>query len=258
MYLQRTPGTNPYFNNFTNANEQDLLESLIIESIKMWGCDMFYLPRSLDSYDPLYGESAVSSYNQAIPIEMYIKSVDGFSGDGTFLSKFGLEIRDQVTFTVARKTFETNVTSIKSDVVRPNEGDLIYFPLNHKLFQIQYTDYLKEGFYALGALQSYDLTCELFEYSNENMNTGIAEIDQIQTDFSTNVFDFEIVDSAGDNYYLVDENGNPIIDENYIANIGGDNNTFIDEEQDWTPSTHSDDVIDWSELDPFSEGYGGI
>ena len=100
---------------------------------------MYYIPRKLNNYDPVYGADDQSSYEQAIMIEMYIKSINGFSGDGSFLSKFGLEIRDQVVFSVAQRIFSEEVGTVTTQV-RPNEGDLIYFPLNNKCFQIKFVN----------------------------------------------------------------------------------------------------------------------
>lgn len=242
------PGTNFFFNNFSASNEQGLLTDLIVESIKIYGIDLYYCPRTLNQYDPILGEDAQSSYDKAIPIEMYIRSVDGFEGDGTFLSKFGLEIRDQVVFTVARRTFDENISGIYS-IPRPNEGDLIYYPLNGKLFQIKYTDYLPLH-YPLGTLMIYNLTCELFAYSNERMNTGVPAIDILQTEFSTNIIDYAIMDERGN--YLIDENGDYIVSEKYAINqantatVGGDNEVI--------QIGSDDNVIDFSEKDPFSEG----
>lgn len=241
------PGTNYYFNNFNNSREQELLEDLTIESIKMYGQDMYYIPRVLVDKDEIYGEDTQSKYEQAIPIELYIKSVDGFEGDGVFLSKFGLEIRDQVTFTVATRTFYTEVT-LQTEIVRPNEGDLIYFPLNQKLFEIRYVNY-KPFFYQLGSLQTFDLVCELFEFNQQTFNTGIDEIDGIHENYSYNVME----------YSLVAEDGSPVLteDEDYFVteewdmddiDPGNADNEHIDEEEE------AEEVIDWTEIDPFSEG----
>lgn len=97
--------TNFFFNNFQSSQEQLLLENLIIESIKIYGEDMYYLPRTINKKDELYGTDDISTYDSAVLVEMYIKNVDGFQGDGNFMSKFGLEIRDQVTFTIAKRRF---------------------------------------------------------------------------------------------------------------------------------------------------------
>lgn len=238
-------GTNFYFNNFNASREQQLWEDLIIESIKVYGQDMFYLPRTLVSYDALLGEDDISKYAQAIPIEMYIKTVDGFEGEGTFLSKFGLEIRDQVTFTVAKRIFEEEVNPITSQT-RPNEGDLVYFPLNGKLFQVKYVNYVP-FFYQHGALQTYDLVCELFEYSSEDITTGIPEIDEIQDKFSIDAQDYAIL--AEDGTMILSEDGNYITTEKYMVGTIDDvsNNEEIQEEQE------TEDVLNWSEIDPFSE-----
>jgi hypothetical protein len=236
--------TNFYFNNFKNNQEQQLLEDLIVEAIKIYGEDMFYIPRNLNKLDTLYTADDQSSYTQAFLVEFYIKSVDGFSGDGNFMSKFGLEIRDQVIFSIAQRTF-THEIGAYTALHRPREGDLIFFPLNNKCFQIKYVNKF-EMFYQLGALQTWEMTCELFEYSNEVFNTGIPEIDRIQTNFSTNILDYAIVDESGN--YLTDEDNNFLVMEKY--NLGVIEGTGVND----TMRRETDGVIDWSEVDPFSEG----
>lgn len=176
--------TNFYFNNFKSSQEQTLVEDLIIESIKIYGHDVFYLPRTVVENDPIFKEDDISKYESAYSIEMYIKNVDGFQGEGDFLSKFGLQIRDQITFTISRRVYEDNIYyNGLSDSVRPLEGDLIYFPLNQKLFQIKFVEH-EAIFYQMGSLQTYDLVCELWEQSDEELNTGIKEIDMIEEDYS--------------------------------------------------------------------------
>jgi len=105
--------TNVYFNNFAYAREQDLVEDLTIEAIKIYGHNVKYLPRTRVNTDNLFGEDVLSKFDEAIDIEMYIKNVEGFEGEGDLLSRFGLEIRDQITFTVARKRFDQAITSPK-------------------------------------------------------------------------------------------------------------------------------------------------
>jgi hypothetical protein len=212
---------------------------------------MYYLPRTLTNYDKLLGTDDQSQYNTAILVELYIKSIDGFTGDGSFMSKFGLQIRDQVVFSIAQRTFNQEV-AVQTDQLRPNEGDLIYFPLNRKCFQIRYVN-KQEMFYQFGALQTWELTCELFEYSNEQFNTGIAEIDIIQQKFSTNILDYSLMDENGD--FLTDESGNYLVTETYnIETINpAEDNDAIQSGTDNFP-LGSDDFIDFSETDPFSEG----
>lgn len=157
--------------------EQTLIEDLIIESIRIHGLDMWYIPRVLGAKDDLLNEDDLPIFNHAYQLEMYVKNVEGFGGDGEFLSKFGLQIRDSVTFSVAMRRFAEDVGTY-DEQVRPNEGDLIYFPLNRKIYEVMFVDN-KPIFYQLGALQMYDLRCELFEFSNERFNTGVEEIDSI-------------------------------------------------------------------------------
>ena len=236
--------TNFYFNNFKSSGEQLLLENLIIESIKIYGEDMYYVPRKLNNYDKVYGADDQSSYEQAFSMEMYIKSIDGFSGDGDFMSKFGLEIRDQVVFSMAQRIFTAEVGNYTKQP-RPNEGDLIFFPLNGKCFQIKYVNKF-EMFYQLGALQTWEVTCELFEYSNEKFSTGIPEIDSIQTKYSTNQLDWTI--QTQDGYAILDE------DSNYIVLEGADLSTLIAAADNDEIQRESDQFVDFSSQDPFSEG----
>lgn len=246
--------TNFYFNNFQSSQEQLLLENLIIEAIKIYGEDMFYIPRKINNFDALYTEDDNSSYEQAFSLEFYIKSVDGFSGDGNFMSKFGLEIRDQIVFSVAQRVFSEEVGGYTT-LVRPREGDLIYFPLNKKCFQIKYVN-KQEMFYQLGALQTWEMTCELFEYSNETFNTGIPEIDAIQNKFSTDILDYAMKDQEGN--FLTTENGEYIVSEAYNLEsiVPGAENDIIQEGQANSAfPIGSNDFIDFSEKDPFSEGF---
>jgi len=167
--------TNPYINNFNNTPEQNLIHDLLIESIKFYGMDVHWIPRiSSSSADQIFGEDTLASFSFNRMIEMYIKNVEGFEGQGDFLSKFGLDIRDQITFTVAVRRFE----QLDSGYERPREGDLIYFPLNKKLFEIQFVEH-ESMFYPTGTLPVYDLRCELFVYNQQSFNTGIDEVDQI-------------------------------------------------------------------------------
>ena len=236
--------TSFYFNNYKNSGEQDLLEDLVVESIKIYGEDMYYITRNINNLDTLYTADDQSSYTLAYLCEFYIKSVDGFSGDGNFMSKFGLEIRDQVVFSIAQRTFNREIGAYTT-LVRPNEGDLIYFPLNNKCFQIKFVNKF-EMFYQLGALQTWEMTCELFEYSDEVFNTGILEIDRIQLNYSTNILDYTIMDETG--APLLDEDGNYIEMEQYSLDAieGTGTNSTI--------ANNSSSFIDWSVQDPFSEG----
>lgn len=242
--------TNFYFRNYDASNEQNLLHDLIIEAIKIYGEDMYYIPRELTRYDSLYGEDASSQYNKAIMVELYIKSVDGFTGDGNFMSKFGLQIRDQAVFSISQRVFAQEIGTITSQV-RPNEGDLIYFPLNEKCFKIMFVK-KQEFFYPLGTLPTWELTVELFEYSNEKFSTGIGEIDKLQKNFSTDVLDYAITDESGN--YLTDEGGNILTKESYkfsTTNPAADNDVIQSGSDNF--GIGSDDFVDFTEKNPFAE-----
>ena len=166
--------TNSYFRTFDARNEQELLHSLTQESIKIYGHDVSYIPRTLVNTDTVLGEDSISEYKDAYSVEMFIKSVDGFEGEGDLISKFGLEVRDQIVFSLARRAWQGLDLG-----VRPKEGDLIYFPLTSKLFQIMFVEH-ETPFYQNGALPTFDLTCELFVYSDEKIDTDVDEIDVIE------------------------------------------------------------------------------
>ena len=166
--------TNSYFRTFDAKNEQELLHSLTQESIQIYGHDVSYIPRTLVNTDTVLGEDSISEYKDAYSVEMFIKSVDGFEGEGDLISKFGLEVRDQIVFSLARRAWEGLDLG-----VRPKEGDLVYFPLTSKLFQIMFVEH-ETPFYQNGALPTFDLTCELFVYSDEKMDTDVDDIDVIE------------------------------------------------------------------------------
>jgi len=166
--------TNSYFRTFDARNEQELLHSLTQESIKIYGHDVSYIPRTLVNTDTVLGEDSISEYKDAYSVEMFIKSVDGFEGEGDLISKFGLEVRDQIVFSLARRAWEGLDLGI-----RPKEGDLVYFPLTSKLFQIMFVEH-ETPFYQNGALPTFDLTCELFVYSDEKIDTDVDDIDVIE------------------------------------------------------------------------------
>jgi len=281
---------NKYFNNFAYAREQDLVEDLTIESIKVYGHDMKYIPRTVVKQDNLYGEDTLSTFNTAADVEMYIKNVDGFDGEGEFLSKFGLEIRDSLTLTVARKRFDqvrseklltevgynyvqeagstktpfkrflantafsnfnveleegtANNYSISSS--RPLEGDLIFFPMVDKLFEIKFVEH-ESIFYQTGRLQTYDLRCELFDYSSEQIDTGFSEIDSIETENTLDVLQYQFDLEAGNaDGKLKSEDGGSVIQEFTISTTDAQaNNSFF--------TTQAASIIDFSEANPFSE-----
>jgi len=194
-------GKNFYFENFSNSMEQNLIEDLVIESIRIYGVDTWYLPRTISNKDEIFNEDTLSIFDDAYNVEMYIKNVDGFEGEGDFLSKFGLQIRDSMTLTVAIRTFDAEVGA-HSEQVRPNEGDLIYFPLNNKFFEVMHVEH-EAIFYQMGSLQTYDLRCELFEYSGERFRTGQDFIDDYYDQLGYDNF----VPVDAQRYFVKVENG---------------------------------------------------
>jgi hypothetical protein len=175
---------NPYIrvNNKTYLPEQNLVEDLTIEAIKIYGHEMYYIPRSMLKRDDLFGESKYSRFTSFKMVEMYMDTTTAFEGGDTF-TKFGFEIRDSVKFTVSKKRFQRETT-----MGRPLEGDLLYLPISKGLFEVKFVEH-ENPFYQLGKLYSYQLTCELFQYSEEDFNTGIPEIDAIndETGFKVNL-----------------------------------------------------------------------
>ena len=176
--------TNFYFNNFPAnrvTSEQLLVEDLVIESMQINGMDIFYMPRQTgDSVDYLYGEDTAKKYTQAFPLEMYLENVTGMDGEQDFISKFGLEIRDEVKFLVARRRFKATVGQL-----RPNEGDLVYVPLVQNFFEITFVEHENDQamFYTLGRgrggnVYVFALKLKQYVFSNEVIETGIPQVDE--------------------------------------------------------------------------------
>ena len=192
--------TNPYFTQGT-APEQNLIEDLIIESLKIYGKDLYYIPRTLVSKDNVFGEDRLSKFQNAYPIEMYFDNIDSFAGQGAMIQKFGLMMEQSATLTVARKRWETLIGSQGTTILpnRPCEGDLLYYPLTKGLFEIKFVTH-QEPFYQLGKLYVYKLQVELFQYSSEKMDTGIPEIDVFENLKSFDVTINPEIEVASQNY----------------------------------------------------------
>ena len=216
--------TNFYFNNFGSSQEQNLIEDLVIESIKIYGHEVWYCPRTIVNEEKIFKEDELASFNNAYSIEMYIKNVEGFEGEGDFLSKFGLQIRDRITFTVARRTFADEVTG----GTRPKEGDMIFFPLTSKGYVVRFVEH-EAIFYQMGSLQTFDIVCELFEFNQETFNTGVDIIDDTYNDLSF---------AMANNTQVVTQFNISTIDKQ------AQNEEF---------ETKGDDILDFTEINPFSE-----
>lgn len=220
--------TNAFFNNYAQIQEQSLIDDLVIESIKQYGVDIIYISRAIKGRDQIFNEDDFPEYNEIFEFEAYVKNMEGFEGEGDFLSKFGLQIRDQLTLTVANRTFERYVTREVVDMIRPREGDLIYFPLNEKIFEIKNVEH-ESIFYQMGQTQVFDMVCELIEYSNQRFNTGRTNIDNYFADYNTDI--------------IVDANNATL---NAIS-------TTDDLARNLDFEVEGDGILDFSEVDPFSE-----
>ena len=172
--------TNVYFSQKVKS-EQNLYEDIVIESLKMYGQDVYYLPRDKVNEDTMMGEDVLSSFNSAYKIEMYVENTEGFDGEGDLFTKFGVEIRDTATFIVARRRWLHTVKRHDNEVtsIRPLEGDVIYLPMSKTMFQIMAVEH-EQPFYQLQNLPTYKLRCEIFEYSGEDIDASVEEIDAIQ------------------------------------------------------------------------------
>lgn len=264
--------TNPFFSPYSWSGTQGLFEDLTIEVIQQLGVDVKYIPRTLVGFNNLFGDDRISVFEDAIDIEMYPKNVDEFQGEGLLFSKYGIETHDQMIMVVAKKRFEQSlsekilteenraitfedVTSINDESsveneqsdyslshLRPKEGDLIYFPMVDKLFEILFVKQ-EELFYQFGRLMTYELTLETYEYSSERLNTGENLIDRIEDQNSMDEFS-SLIMSEG-NTAILTETSKPILTEDFrIENSDRlANNESI---------THSAGIIlDVSEINPY-------
>jgi hypothetical protein len=209
-------------------SEQRLYEDMIEESLRLYGQDVYYIPRNLRNLDRVLNDAVASEYNQAYFIEMYIDE-SGYTGEGTIMSKFGLEIRDQATFVVSRRRWENfigreNTTTIGG---RPNEGDLLYIPLSGTFFEIKFVEH-EAAFYQLANVFVYELHCETWEYSGEKFNTGYDVIDSIENIYapsqrlslgSNNGINFSAIGEEVQQFVGYDVNNNPIFVYGELASV---------------------------------------
>lgn len=180
------------------------MENLIVESIELYGQDIYYLPRTYVNRDTILGEVENSNFTQALSVRAYVNNVEGWEGQGELLSKFGVRIEDKTTFVFSRKKFTEKVDDNATLNVegRPNEGDLIWFPATKHLFEIQFVE-AERPFYQLGKGYVWECQCELFVYSDEDLDTGVAEIDAIETAFANSIK--LVMDAGGTGDFSVGE-----------------------------------------------------
>jgi len=243
--------TNHFFqsgNSIGATSEQRLVEDLVIESLKVYGHDIYYMPRTLVNQDKIFDEDELSRFTQAYPLEMYLDNVNGYEGQGDIFTRFGLEVRDQATFVLAKRRWEDLVLTSGgsfTQTTRPSEGDLLYFPKTKSIFEIKYVDF-QNPFYQLNQIYVFRLVCELFEYSSEDLDTGITEIDAIETKYSQDMLEYQLLQESGKLIY--NETGGCIINEAYstatsepIDNVDFDNLVTLE------------GILDFSERNPFGE-----
>jgi len=236
--------TNVLFDFFTESIEQELLSDLVQEAIQISGHDCWYVPRTVENRDALFTEAEYHSFNSAYFLEFYVKTTSQMGGEGALLSKFNVELRDELVLTVAKKTFQEEVLDSRPDILRPREGDLVFIPMIGAMFTVTYVD-KKAFFYQLGDLQAYDMTLELYEGTSAVFATGVPLIDAIYQPITVDVHSFAL--TTEDGFELHDDGEDWIL----LYQTAEDQ---IDNSQNVVIEDEADTIIDWTETDPFSEG----
>ena len=248
-----------------NQAEKTLYEDLIVEGLKIYGHDVYYLPRTLVNRDLILGEDTSSKFDDSYMIEMYFETTEGFAGQRELINKFGLEIREDTTFVITKRSWQNQVDNPMTQIVegRPNEGDIIYFPLMNSFFEIQFVED-QEPLFQLGSLPVYKLRVTRWEYSSEELNTGITEIDEKETDKSLNLLlnRFTLEDETGSLQLEQDQSsGQP----NFFLNEEATTTTTVatqstyaenldlDTEAGFDTASTADDILDFTERNPFGE-----
>jgi len=241
--------------------EKRLYENLIIEGLKIYGQDVYYLPRTLVNRDLILGEDVASKFNAAYLAEMYMETTEGFAGQQEIINKFGLEIREDTTFMVSKRRWLDLVDDPATLIVsgRPNEGDIIYMPLMNSFFEIQFVED-QEPFFQLGQLPVYKLRCTRFEYSSERLDTGVSEIDAAEDKYSLDQLAHQMSLENEDGALMLEADG-PDSSSNYLLmetyNLQtqspyADNND-LDQQAGFDTSSTADDILDFTERNPFGE-----
>ena len=223
---------NTYFSHGTHA-EKRLYEDLIIEQLKVFGNDVYYMPRENISQDDILGNTT-DKFTDAYSIEMYVEDVNGFAGQGDLIGKFGLEIRDELTFVVSRRQFEILVDNPSNtlNINRPKEGDIIWMPLFKKFWQVDYVED-EDPMYQINDLPIFKLKCSVWEYSSESVETGVLDIDEKLDAITQDVLENQITlesgttssgsllseNITGEIRALLSEAGDTIVDETDSDNI---------------------------------------
>ena len=193
---------NPYFQQGARS-EQNLVQDLINEQLRMYGVEIYYLPRKYMTENTVIREVIQSKFDDAYPLEAYIDNYDGYAENPVLLSKFGIEAQNEITLVISRERWETYIQPLMENesnvklTTRPKEGDIVYFPLGDRLFEIKYVEHEKP-FYQLQKNYVYTLRCELYRYEDEVIDTGVAEIDdELTGDSSSGISEDGIVTNLG-------------------------------------------------------------
>ena len=268
-------GTNLYFNNFPKGitQEQLLVEDLVIEAMKMYGMDVWYMPRtSGDVVDYIYGEDPLKQYMSAFAIEMYLENITGMDGDGDFISKFGLEIRDEITLLTSRRRFQMTASQI-----RPNEGDLIYVPVVDAFFEITFVEHENDQamYHTLGRgrggnVYVYALKLKQFVFSNELVSTGVADIDNVIRKFyprtkqsiltmhqdfvpNTSIDIIRVQGTFANGSNVIGNTSSSIATINIVDENAYANTAFEAIDDNMRFEAEADSIIDFTESNPFGE-----
>lgn len=230
-------------------SESLLHEDLIIECLKIYGFDTYYLPRTLVNRDFILNEDVLNQFRNAYAIEVYLENSMGIEGSD-IMSKFGIEFQDTATFIMARRRWEELIgrkgTTILS--ARPAEGDLLFFPLTKTFFEIKYVE-ARDPFYQVGKLYVYKLQCEAFQFSSETISTRITSIDEIPQAEEHDIMGHELVLESGDSFLLEENERSSFVLESFdLTEIDGhaENENFRSE---------IPDVLDFTDRNPFGEVY---
>lgn len=229
------------------SSEQRLVEDIVIECLKIYGFDVYYLPRTTVYQDEILNEDALNSFNQAYMLEMYLSNVSGFEGEGDLLSKFGVEIRDTATFIVSRRRWEEAVKRVGQVQLeaRPAEGDILYFPLTKSYFEIRRVE-TRDPFFQIGKLYVYKLECELMQFSSERFNTPVDEINDTAQAQAHDIQSYEMLLEDGSGFLLEYYSPSKLINEDYSIqdiDVFAQNQSFRD----------NIGILDFSERNPFGE-----
>jgi hypothetical protein len=229
------------------SSEQRLMEDIVIECLKIYGFDVYYMPRTSVNFDTILNEDPLNSFDQAYRLEMYLSNTTGFEGEGDLLTRFGVEIRDTATFIVSKRRWEEAVARIGRVQLekRPAEGDVLYFPLTKSFFEIKRVEH-KDPFFQVGKFNVFKIDCELMQFSSERVETNVEEIDEVVQNKVHTVQSYQLLDENGDTLLLEYFTDSRILLENF-------NMVDIDTLAQNEYFRNNISILDFSERNPFGE-----